>query len=85
MTHWKTKAMIAMAATAFAVAPLLSQTAPKAEAPPTEQSAAAPDGAAPVAGAPAVASHPAVVSPDAAKVVKKVSDAYSQLKSLEMA
>jgi peroxiredoxin/outer membrane lipoprotein-sorting protein len=85
MTHWKTKAMIAMAATAFAVAPLLSQTAPKAEAPPTEQSAAAPDGAAPVAGAPAVASHPAVVSPDAAKVVKKVSDAYSQLKSLDMA
>jgi len=75
MKRWKTNAIIMAAATVFAVAPLMSQTTA-----PSAKSDAKPD----IAAAPTT--EPAAqVTPEAAAVVKKVSDAYTGLKSLDLA
>lgn len=73
--NWKTKALIAVAASAFAVAPLLSQTAkPAAPAPPAPASSAA---------VPTTAPSIAKISPEAQAVVQKMGVAYAKLTSLD--
>ena len=79
MKRWPIRAIIITAATGFAVAPLMSQTTAPSQSKPAQPPAAL---KAPAATEPA--ETPAVVTPEAAAVVKKMSDAYAGLKSLSL-
>ena len=83
MKRWKIRAIIITAATAFAVAPLMSQTTAPSPSKPGASKADQPAALkSPAATEPA--ETPAVVTPEAAPVVKKLSEAYSGLKSLDL-